>query len=470
MLLWPILSCGIYYALSRCKGDSLRRFSISGTKSTDKSIWYAICVFLILTAAYLSYCFITNCWLELRDDALFQWKQAQTFEYTDWHPYLHTFLFYGIPRLISDSAQIVVATHFLSVAVAFSYLSYTFMRLGYKPSLVITSVFLSALSPIAFLQVVSPIKDTALAAVCIVIVSFAASIALSNGMWLKSKAHIILLGLFLTFATILRHNGLFFTLPFIVILFICYYHEMRKNLLLFICAYALCMFIIKVPLHSCLQVRPFKDPHSHLLLESCGLPFSIMGYVYKNNPYTMPVEAKTLLDSMSDYWTTDINDGSFNSIKFGNCKPYVTPSWDEFATAFLSTIKQDPRSSWLGFLGVTKQVWAPVASWSGPRYEILLQRINNPYITTPIGWICFMRHNYCIGWAMLVFAILTGIFACRRDVLLLCIPFIAYNLITMLFLSGSDARFFFASVVLCLPVTLLALTKDASTRDKEASK
>ncbi len=470
LLAWPVLT-GVIYCIFTRLGGAFKEYSQQSVVPVPNipvkymSACVSVGVTIVALLAYMAYAWKTGRSETLIDDALIQWREAETSTYRNHYPYLHTFIFMGLIRPFSDSARVVVFMHCLLLASAFGFMAWILLRSGVRMKLVITVIMLTALSPMAIFQATDNgrVKDTAFAAVCILAVALTIEIVRSRGEWLSREKNAFMLCVILVVATMFRHNGLFFTIPLLAVVCVCYCKGRRNVVVLLLLSFALGILFVRIPLRYTLHVKPFSDPHTHLFVESMGLPLSMMGCVYKNNPETMPPSAKEILESFvdGDCWKSDMFKGDFNSVKLTECfKPEsAAPSWARFIPAFASAVIHDPQSAWWGFRHVTRVVWQPFYDWGGTGFSEFAKRHSSEFYVRPLGWLLCMRHNNCCGWISLILAIMLALLPARRDMLLLCLPPFVYNLLTMFLLSTDEARFFFFSFAVFLPTCLLRFWK-----------
>ena len=149
-------------------------------------------------------------WGVVTPDTVFQWGQALSGRYDDWHPPATTWLWRQLMRLGQGTASVLVfdcALYWSGVALFAGTLARRGSRWG------VAGVLLVAASPIAFGQMGAILKDPLLAACCLV----AAGLAFATDGRGATLARIAAVAL-LVFATAVRINAVFATVPLLVAL------------------------------------------------------------------------------------------------------------------------------------------------------------------------------------------------------------------------------------------------------------
>ncbi|GHT69675.1 hypothetical protein FACS1894110_19610 [Spirochaetia bacterium] len=202
---------------------------------------------------------------------------------------------------------------------------------------------------------------------------------------------------------------------------------------------------------------------------------TIMGDVMVQDIEHLPSDVKIFLNKIAsdDEWRQKYRQGSYNHIKFASNAGDVVESIPvkNLINMTMRTIKSSPKYALAAVRDVTGFVWElsgkidMVSAVSSTSEMNVIQKI------LYIGFrfydkmvLSFLPLAYLwtkIGWNMLLL-LLFGLMAFAKNgktALFLVAPSVAYNLGTMLLLSGYDIRFFHFNVVITVPLILVLLSK-----------
>jgi len=388
--------------------------------------------------------FFLLCWLPLlcaliicfpglsSPDTEWQWKQIQTFTFNDWHPVIHTLLIWLVTRIVNHHSFVVIVQ--ISVfSIGASYLIATLESWGFKKIWLLISGLVIAINPYIIKSMMYLWKDITFTILLTYTAIMLINIYFSDGAWFNKIFNIISFSIVTALASMVRHNGIFFTVP-LLILALVFYLKRTIRVLIAVLSVPLVIFLVKAPLYSALNV---KYPHN-TYGESVGIPMTIMGDVLIKNPNTLSPETKAFLYSIAtdEQWRSFYKTGNYNTIKFNFPFSAVieTIPVNDFLKMTLHTIKNSKLVAFHAFCDVTAIVWE-------------LDVFSN-------------LSGYTGG--LIIALLFAGIFALSRKnstALLLVIPPLMYNLGTMLLLCGSDTRFFYFNAIITLPLVLVLLSK-----------
>jgi hypothetical protein len=397
-----------------------------------------------------------------------QWGQVHTFNFSDWHPVIHTLLIWLTTRII-DHYAFVVFVQITVFSAGVGYLVATLESRGFSKRHLLTAGLFIILNPYTMNIMMYPWKDLALTVLLTYTTIMVINIYYSDGLWFSNYGNMALFALTTGIASIVRHNGFFFTVPLYILVIVLYSKRGIKALFSVVLA-VLLIFFVKVPLYNMLNVTHPSQTYR----ESVGIPMTILGDSLVKNPSRLPPEAKEFLNTIAtdEEWREKYSPGNYNSIKFVSrasdivetIPPKTLLKW------VLQTCINAKHEAFHAFCDVTAIVWDIFRDGT---------LINNPgpgnnNIITRILHVCFMGYSgLCLAFPvisplftnvglLMLLLLVTGIFALSRNgvtVLPLVVPSVCYNLGTMLLLCGDDIRFFHFNVVITLPLILVLLTK-----------
>ena len=387
-------------------------------------------------------------------DSEWQMSQALSHHYNDWHPALQTFLTFTLPLFLTGGWKgSVVLFQIAEYALALAYMCTTFLKYGNR-KYALASLILIALNPLTGAIVKQPWKDVTLAIFSVLLMSYALRI-FYDPLWLKKRAHILLVAAVFAAGTIVRHNAVLFTAPLLLgILFLADRNAVRIRLL----AAALVLFVlIKGPFYSLLGV----DDPGRRSIETLGLPMTVIGNVVKQDPGSLDDETLAFAYSVAapEDWERYYFTGDFNSIKFTdacNTQPVNDAGPVRVLGYMLRCFRASPARALEGLLSLTYMVYAvsgPI-NWTPeffpPRVYSILNNSLFRYLSLYIGIPSFI----CLALTLSKLR-LTSRGSWKK--LFLIIPLFAHNWGTMLLLTGPDFRFFYSTFPLSCAVVFLLL-------------
>lgn len=466
------------YYLSAFLINTTKKIKIKNQKSTPRKkyfIVFILCFSLCMLVGLIW--FIAYAPGAFSSDSIGQYSQAITNNYNDWHPVLHTLLVFKIPISIFGNIQSVVICQIIFFSLSIAYSAATIYSIaGRKWSLAFLAIIVS--NPIVFDELMYPWKDVSFAILALLISTATLKICYFRSSWTKKPLNLILLGTALAFCTIIRHNGLLFTVPVLVFtyLFIC-----RTQWIKLFCIFLGVIFIVKVPLYSTLQVAtPGKRT-----TETVGLPITIIANVAKNTPWSMDEELSSFVYDMapSEIWQNSYATGDFNSVKFTSINLDAIEKFNP-AQIFLMATKATIKSPTASLTAAFKLTYVVYGIGDIPSYEVIPVVQDNNLGIEYSGNEALQKaitsyrkvHNQSIlkyfgfcGFTIFVIILFIISKNSRKDwrKILLCTPILFYDFGTMILLTGPETRFFYVNFVV-YPVIVVLATKSISPKAKKA--
>ena len=410
-------------------------------------------------------------------DNIFQLSQAYYGYFDNWHPVLHTWVFFWIPWQIFHNPVGITLYQILLFSLAVGYLYRVLCRRGCPMWFLIGSWLFLILNYHTMRIMVSPLKDSALSIVSLVIFTQVIEIYETQGQWLKKPLPFLVFTTACFMATEFRHNAILLTAPLYIILFI-FQKNARKTVLLSGILVLMGVWFMNGPLMLWERVCP----PSNRQMEVLGLPLTILSSVYMKDRSALSPEAIRFLDSLAtqEEWNTIYQFGSFNSIKFSSSLPLADRIEQEGAKAILQytaeAISRSPIWSTKAFITLTQQVWDPLSHVGGigtpycadivvdgisvtmTGNEALKRILTNWGETTDSLFLSLFTKN--IGMIIL-FSLFTAVTNVGRGKLgraFMIFPMLIYDFGTMFLLTGLDFRFFHFNFLIIIPLLYLILS------------
>lgn len=395
------------------------------------------------------------------NDPFAQIKQVVDGHYDDWHPVLHTLLFFTLPMKVTGSLnaivpfQIICFSLFIGCLGAFSY------RFAGK-NFTLFSVGIIMLSPFTLSILMNPWKDVGFAIAAAMCMLWTIDIYFDNKV---GTVKIVFLSLFLVAATFLRHNGVLFTLPLLLGLFF----VINKKYFLMLCC---CSIFLYATVNVSYRFIDVEKPGGRVI-ETTGFALSVITNVAKECPQCLNVETKEFVDRLfapQPDWKNNHDISGFNSVKFLGIDGDVVENAGRIKILKMmgSCIWKAPVASLRAISVMTASVWgiekycdfSNDAEYNfGNNGVVAIRKFVKGYSIlvsyTPLKFIfCSVGFSIIVILAFILFkSDFTQKNAWRK--ILLCLPILVYDFGTMLFLSGDYFRFFYVNQLVYPMIILL---------------
>lgn len=413
-------------------------------------------------------------------DTVVQYSQAvgET-NYNDWHPVLHTLLFFTLPLKTGHHLGFIVFLQLVYFSLAFSYLSYVLLVNGCPPKFVFFMSIYIWINPFMITYMMYPWKDIAFMIFAVLLFAYYIQVICTRGDWLSKRRNQILFVATAVVCMTIRHNGILFVLP---LFFIALRHLLKKELLFTIIFCCIGILGIRL-LYSYLAV---EKPGGRTL-EVAGLPATVWCNVMQKNPMALPEDTRNAFYTLASQETyeTEYVTGNFNVIKVSDNFADDVLNEMSYGDIILYTAQcfwYAPQESMEAVAKLTELVWGVggkdnpisiiinensygISYQPFPSVEEIVSQIKN-FFSIGIGNILFGSHGYkLLLLLILACLLLTG----HRISVIHIIPLFCYNFGTMLLLSGRDYRFFLLNIPLLFPTIFIMLKDQRKFKEKETA-
>lgn len=409
-------------------------------------------------------------------DNIFQLSQVYYGYFDNWHPVLHTWPFYWIPWKIYPHPVSITLFQILLFCLAVGYLYRVLCSKGCPMWFIIGSWLFLIMNCHTMSMMISPLKDSALSIVSLVVFTQVIEIYESKGTWLKKWNHFLVFTVVCFLASGVRHNGILLIAPLYIILFI-FQKEARKPIVFSAILVMLGIWFMNGPIMFFERVCPTFNRQTEVL----GMPMTILSSVYMKDRSVLSPEAIRFLDSLAtqEEWNTIFEFGSFNSIKFVSSLPLQERVEQEGMAAILKytveAISRSPIWSTKAFITLTQEVWDPLSNVGGfvphcsdhvvdgvgitaENNETLIQILTQWGETTDSLFLSLFTKNVGMMLLIALFAAVANVGRGKLGRAFMVFPILVYDLGTMLLLTGGDFRFFHVSFVIIVPLLYLILS------------
>lgn len=432
-----------------------------------------ITVFLITLSIMLTWVF--GLWPgSFSPDSIEQYTQSLTGEYNDWHPVLHTWLFFSVPMMFSDSPAVIIIFQLVWFALSCAYLYYVLYTSGCPKGFMLVSWIYIVANPNTAQIMLYPWKDSAFTILSLVTFSHLIRIYESDGKWLHKWYNIVVFSLFLFLTNGVRHNAILLIAPILLVLLI-FIKNARNQVAAAAAVFIVATLILKLPIYSFADVGSPK----HRTTEIMGLPMTIISDVYMEDREALSDEATEFLSSLAseENWEKYHSFGNFNSLKWSDGTIYDKID-EEGALSIigyaLDAAENSPEVAKKSFFQLTKMVWSfdggngwtigygITANEQGISAEYNKDAVEklNEYRSFANSYLLKYVFNY-IGVIILVllFVAVARLGKSGLGRFFAVMPIMVYNFGTMLLLTGHDFRFFHLNFVIVVPLLYIMLTK-----------
>lgn len=427
------------------------------TLSTNKKI-LTFFLFSALTFMFLMIWFIAYYPGAFSDDSINQYTQAITGNYNDWHPVWHTLLFFTLPLKLFGKPSAIILLQILYFSLLMGYMALTICELWNIKASFFAVIYI-VMNPYTCVILLFPWKDVAFGMSSLLCTIFAIRLALKGEANSKNRK-LLVFGVLISSATVFRHNAILFTAPLLVALFFWIDKRSWIKILIFSCT---SLFIIKVPIYHILNV----EKPDQRVIETTGLPLTVIGNVAKETPYFMDEELSDFVYAMAspEQWANNYNRGDFNSIKWSGINTSIVEEEGRLGMLKLmfKCFHLSPSVSLQATFALTDIVYGfetglegdvqPYITDSSP-YEIQYPPSHNQnlldFISAYTRFIDMTVFKYLrtYGIALLVMFFVTlsrmhfkSWISWKKSFFVL--PIFLYDFGTMLLLTGPESRFFY---------------------------
>jgi len=488
VLLTVALLTPAFYYLQKLLAEKCPGFGPSGLRTQrDKLSWQIFAAVAGMTLAALLFNLAAHYPGAASWDNMEQWDQVQTGVFRDWHPAIHTMLIWLVTRVVNRYA-FFIAVQMLCFSLLAGYMAATLRAWGLRRGWVIAfAVSLLAARSTGNILLFAW-KDTMFTLLALALAAQMINIVLSDAAWLRRWPNRIAFALAIALASLVRHNGIFFTIPLLLLLLLFYRKKALLDCLLAVLLAGVMFLGVRGPLYSLARVT--RDENQGYV-EAVGLPMTILCSVYRTEPEKLDLETHALMAAIAapEEWEAYFHFGSYNSIKWivGANETLQDVPLGSLLRMTLRCVRAAPETSLRASLALTQYVWDPnvwdysvdfMRSWDHPEdhsnsISEQAENVNAEKIESiekrysayreAVQLLTPSKLLQSVGISMLALA-LAGAYSLRRrrgvKVLLLIAPSAAYNIGTMLMLCGGDYRFFQFNAVITIPLVLVCLGRE----------
>ncbi|MBB3907746.1 DUF6020 family protein [Anoxybacteroides rupiense] len=286
-------------------------------------------------------------------DSIYQWEQAHTGKFNDWHPLMYTF-FIMILTKIWDSPAVIGLSQIIIISLIFGYCMRQFEKAGVKPFLLWIISIIFALSPINGIYSITIWKDVLYSTFILLFTTLVFNLVITNGKWIKRNTHFFLFIMTALGVIFFRHNGFAVCLVMLVILLICF-RETWKQWVFSIFFIVAAHYIVTGPVFTYLKVVS-ADPN-----EALSIPTQQLARVVAYNGNLTDEQADYLNQILPlELWKKNYNPYLTDPIKFAkqyNRSAIFPDHLSDYLRTWWDICMQNPKLVIQAALKQTSLVW-----------------------------------------------------------------------------------------------------------------
>lgn len=286
-------------------------------------------------------------------DSIFQWEQAHTGKFNDWHPLMYT-LFIMLVTSVWDSPAAIGIAQIIIISLVIGYCLFELEKAGAPKWAVWAVSILFAVSPINGIYSITVWKDILYSTFILLFTTLIGKLIMTNGDWLKRFPAFIFFTVTALGVVFFRHNGFVVCLATLIILSAAFRHLWKQWLLVLSLVVAI-HYAVTGPLFAYLKVTP-SDPN-----EALSIPTQQIARVITYNGKMTEQQAEYIHKIMPlDLWKKLYNPYLTDPIKFSrhyNRQAIFPDHLSTYLQTWWEICRQNPRLVIEAMAKQTSLVW-----------------------------------------------------------------------------------------------------------------
>ncbi len=454
--------------------EKLNIYNIKGKNPTKKTyLYWFFYIFIIMLIALIAYHPI-----QFTPDLEYQYQEVFTGKYDDWHPLIHTLIFYRFPMLIVKSRLACALFHMLFVAGILLFFCRNLEKYGLNKYIITIILSLFILNPTFDYMAISPVKDSAYSYCIFILTILLINIYFTDGKCLSKKYNIVLFFLACFGITFFRHNGVGTIILFLVPMIFIYKNLRKKTISIFLIILSLRFIFI-----------PFIYKLNHIekvtftFSETICVMLNQIAYIYNNNGKITNEQMKTLakmqnIKKMEQYY----DPYNYNSIKYADnwyykWSPYINSHKKDFLKLWYGLVKNNKMKALKSYVYTTYCIWHiqldHIPALMDMMWVMLTgnDSINNDMYKQFQDYFFSNKKELCafplslifitssVALFVILFLLLYGIFKVKNKLklLLIYLPVLTNLSIILLMLPGREGRFMYPQLLCSFPLLVFTL-------------
>jgi Family of unknown function (DUF6020) len=327
--------------------------SIKPNRPNPDKKWGLIFVYALPSLIVWSFYLIAFFPGAMTADSIFQWEQAHTGKFNDWHPVMYTFFIMMVTAIWDSPAAIGIA-QIIIISIVIGYCLFELEKAGAPKWAVWTVSILFAVSPVNGIYSITVWKDILYSTFILLFTTLICKLIMTNGNWLNRFPSFIFFTMAALGVVFFRHNGFVACLASLLILFAVFRH-LWKRWFLIISLVVVIHYAVTGPLFTYLNVTP-SDPN-----EALSIPTQQIARVIAYNGEMTEQQAEYINKIMSlDLWKKFYNPYVTDPIKFSgyyNKRAIFPDHLSTYLRTWWEICLQNPRLVIVAMMKQTSLVW-----------------------------------------------------------------------------------------------------------------
>lgn len=442
-------------------------------------------LYLIISAIFCSFYFIALYPGWQSQDTIDQWNQAISNTYSNWHPVIHTLLFYKVPSTIGNDYTFAVIWQLIMIVVVLAIICYGYRKVGFRKKEVLIMLILVLINPYNARMINVVWKDVAFSFLLLLSSLVLIYTVSSRGEWLSKKRNIVKFSVLLLLMLFMRHNGIISVIFILGGVFLAFYKYWKRIFVMAISVLS-SYFIITNIVFNVYQV----EKHTSTFSEAIGIPLNQISYIYNNNGNISQQNEEYLLNIADlDIWKLKYNKRNFNPIKWERNAvniERINEQPSEFFQNYFVLVKNNIGLAVESFYNVTSTIWSieDAGNEIGAKADDFRYNEKNEKIYKISDKLNYILNNYNrwinnIGIGKIVFGYGGSLFIILLSICIVInknkvalkkylpyIPVLSNTLGIVLLITGEEHRFVYAQVLCAIPLLFYALSNITTKKEE----
>ena len=448
-------------------------------KREDYLIWLTYIIVVMSVALYVYY--PVNFTIDLNT----QFNQTITNNYSDWHPLIHTLLFYKLPTLIISSKLSCSIFQMILLSIILLYFCNTLSKYGLSKKKITIVLSLFILNSGFDLMAISPIKDTAFSYCIFLMTIFLMNIYITNGEWINKKTNFWLFLVASFGVAFFRHNGIATFLVTIICMIFIYKKIRKKSIYIFLIIVSL-RFIFIPAIYKANNINKTQGTLSEMV---CIL-LNQISYIYNNNGNISDNQIKELkkyqdLNDLKKYYNAyNYCLYKFNTDYYGWQSYAINSNKKQFLTLWKDIVKNNKMMALKSYLYSTYCIWhigldnnnnntdlyyiASIGNNNDLNFQETYFNYKHNLNSFPFS---ILNITICSSLFLLLGSLLYSFTRTKKKwhVIVPYIPVFSNIFLIFLLLPGRDTRFLYSNILCAFPliIFMFLVNKDNLQKKKE---
>ena len=414
----------------------------------------------------------------LNVDTVTQWEQVQSGVYENWHPVIHTLIFFKLPSLFWNNIVACAIFQLIFIGSILLYFCYFLRKYFLDKKGTIISLLIIILNPSFIKMSLTLLKDAPFSWLVFLGTLFFIELVLTKGKWIDKTSHKVSLIILSLGIMLIRHNGLANILVMFFFLALVFKDKRRFYIITCISLVAF-RFILYGPVYDKLGIVYSKNIEGiSSKAEMLGVPCNQIAYLYHKN-IKFDKEDQRVLDELAPkgIWEKYYYPSSFNPMKYNYdlLYPYsfvwMDKNFDKIIKMCLKYSVRYPKYYVKSYLNVTSPIWKITNgiqyknTWNTKGYDSsLLNRFRKYYNSySDILSSSPLKYLFCdigVGLFIIIFSLTIVIYKRKKDIVSY-LPFtivLSNTFVIMLLITAASIRLVYSQIICSLPLLIYALS------------